>query len=221
MSALNHSHQDQLFNPKNSRPVTLLGAGSVGSQVALMLGRMGVPRLTIYDGDDVRSHNLPMTLAFRPNDLSRFKAEVIGERAREETGMNVEAITRMYDGSEPFKAGSVVTCVDTMAARAAIWERARHNPNVDLLVDTRVHERFLSVFAINPTDPRHVKLYEKHLYPDSSTPRRMCGRHGVIYVTSMAAALAVRALTGFWEGATPKRHERLLLGNQGTHLEAS
>lgn len=221
MSSLNHSHQRGLFNPRHSRRVTLVGAGSVGSEVALMLGRMGVPELTVIDGDDVRSHNLPMTLAFRPEDIGRFKVGVIRDRAVAETGTIVHAIPQMYDGKEPFEAGSVVACVDTMEARELIWKQIEGNPNIDLFVDTRVHERFISVFAIRPGDPKHEAFYRRYLYPTNTTAKRTCGTHGIVYVTSIAASLAVRALTGFWEGANPKRHERVLLGNTGMHLDAS
>lgn len=216
-----HSHQRGLFDPRNSNHVTIVGCGSVGSEVDHMLARMGVSRMTIIDGDDVRTHNVPVTFAFRPEDVGRYKVDVVRDRIRAETSASVRAIPRMYDGSEPFEAGAVIACVDTMKARACIWRQVAGNPIIGLFVDTRVHEHLVSVFAIRPGDPKQAAFYEKYLYPDRTTPRRTCGAHGVIYVTSIAASLAVRALTSFWQGGTPSRHERLLLGDHGTSLEVS
>lgn len=217
----NYSHQRKLFDPRHSRHVTIVGGGSVGSEVALLLASLGVPEFTVIDGDAVESHNLPMSFVFQPADLGRFKAEAIRDHARVKSGTNVRAITTMYDGTQVFRAGSVVASVDTMEARIAIWEAVKGNPNIDLLVDTRIHEHRLTVFAIRPNDLKDQAFYEKFLYPSSTTKKPMCGAHGVAYVTAIVAGLAARALTGFWSGATPNRREDVLLGDHGTFLETS
>jgi len=213
MNHLNHSHTSELFDPQQAGPVTVLGAGSVGSQAVLMLARMGVSRIALYDADDVRSHNLPMTMTFGIKDLGRYKVDVVREKALAETGVEVQAHRQMYDGQS--LSGSVLCCVDSMEARMAAWNAAKMNPSVDIFVDTRTHKRFLSIFAVRPCLPEDISLYESRLYPSSQTLRPMCGSHGILYISATAAALAVRALTGFWSGDIPPLHESVLFSQQG------
>lgn len=216
-SRMNWSHQESLFNPVHARPVTLLGCGSVGSLVGLSLASLGVKDLTIYDADDVSSHNRPMTLGFRATDLGRYKVDVLKEQALALALLDIKTHQRMYEG-EPLK-GSVISCTDTMKARACAWKQAKNNHAVDIFIDTRTHEHLISLFAIDPNDPKQIELYEHHLYPDQTTLQQMCGRHGIIYISMFAASLAVRALTNRWNGHTLCPFEQFLFGNKQTHID--
>ncbi len=214
--ALNWSHQRHIFNPHHARPVTVLGCGAVGSQAILLLAKCGVQHITVYDADDVSSPNLPMSLAFGPSDLGRRKVDVVQERVHALAGLEITTIPRMYAGEEINTA--VLSCVDTMEARMEIWKQVRLNPRVDLFVDTRTDALCLSLFVLRPCMPEDMAYYEAHLYPTNLTVMRTCGNHGIAYQSMIAASLAVRALTAHWNGDTPRRHERVLLGEDGTHL---
>ena len=207
---LNWSHQKELFNPLSAKPVTLLGAGSVGSFLALLLARQGIEDLTVYDADDVASHNVPMS-AYRHTDIGRLKVVALANIVHESTGLSIKMAPRMYTG-EPLR-GTIIASVDTMDARTAVWKAVRMNPNVDILVDTRVYERFAEVYFIQPCLPEDIAAYEMRLYPQDTTAKRTCGNHGIAFMASMVAGLAVAGLTDAWAGDTNGIAKRLFLGN--------
>lgn len=196
-----------------------MGVGAVGSHVAPMLAKCGVKHLTLYDGDDVSSHNVPMSLVFGTEDIGKYKTHVMAKAVESLSGIVLKAISRMYAGEQ--LVGSVVACVDTMDARQLIWKEVHLNPNIDLYVDTRVHEHYVSVFAIRPCEPEDIKTYELSLYSQETTKRRTCGKHGIVYMSAIAASIATRALTGFWSGVIPRRNERILLGTNGMQTFSS
>lgn len=62
--------QERLLSAK----VLLIGAGGLGSPIALYLGAAGIGRLTIVDDDDVDSSNLQRQIAHREKDIGVNKA---------------------------------------------------------------------------------------------------------------------------------------------------
>ncbi len=207
MVSLNFSQQKEIFNSVYAKPVTLIGAGSVGSQVGVMLAKMGVPKITLYDGDGVESHNIPMS-AYRQNHLGHYKVAMLWDMIEECGGTEVLALSKMYTG-EPLK-DTVVACVDNMEARQLIWKEVKKNPNVDILVDTRVSAELISVFAICPCDEEDIAYYEHFLYPSGEAIRPTCGRHGIIFVGATAAAAVCGNLTNWWQNGKKKRHHKEL-----------
>lgn len=211
MSDLNFSQQDELFDPRSARPVTVIGAGSVGSQVVTMLAKIGVTDITAYDGDSLESHNIPMS-PYRLEDLGRFKVEALAEIVAAQSGVILDARPRMYEG-EPLQPGAIICCADKMEVRSLVWARAKKlAPNVDLLVDTRTAAELVSVFAIDPGVPEDIACYETFLYPSSQAHRLTCGSHGIIYVSAMAASVACSLLTAKWSRRQYRRHLQFLAG---------
>ncbi len=208
-SPLNFAQQDDVFSPAAVRPVTLIGAGSVGSQVAVMLAKIGVTELSVWDADFVESHNIPMS-AFRVADLGKPKVKAIGDIVLAQSGLAIDAHERMYGGER--LAGSVVACVDSMEARRLVWDRVKMNPTVDILVDTRIAVEYVVVLAVDPCDPEDAAFYEEHLYPSSEALRPTCGRHGIVYVSAVAAAAVCANLTAKWSRGRTERHFKMLVG---------
>lgn len=211
-SELNFSQQDNIFDARFARPVTIIGVGSVGSQVAVKLARLGCDDITVWDEDNVASHNIPMSVYRLTRDIMRPKTAALAEIIEEATGVRITGHQRMYTG-EPLR-GTVVSCVDSMEARMLIWDRVRDNPLVELFVDTRLAAEFISVFAIRPCHPEDVDYYGHYLYPSDQANTPQCGQHGTIYVSSDAANRACAALTGWWQSETIQRHLKRLCGPQ-------
>ena len=61
--------------------VLIAGAGNIGSHLAPQIARAGVGFIRLLDRDRVEEKNLA-TQDFRPEDVGRFKADVIAERLR-------------------------------------------------------------------------------------------------------------------------------------------
>lgn len=206
MSNLNLSQQRGIFDCDYAKPVTLIGAGAVGSQVAAMLAKLGVPKITVYDGDALESHNISASLVWEQNDLGRYKVEALKSHIFRQSGLEIKAIERMYAG-EPL-TGTVVACVDNMEARSLIWKEVRDNPNMDIFVDTRMAQLFISVFAVAPC--KDIAYYEHFLYPTEEAIRNTCGNHGIVFVTAKTAGIVCDNLTNWWENGKKKLHHKVL-----------
>jgi len=216
MADLNYSQQNVLFDPMYARPVNVLGAGSVSSYLSpLLVGYMlkalvkeGCPSITVWDGDDVESHNVPIA-DFGIGDLATYKVHALAANIETQTGFKLDVRPTMYAG-EPL-VGNVICCVDDMDARKRIWERVRGgvdrpNPNVGIFLDTRVHRSLIEVFVFDPLDDRCAKEYAKYLYGRSEVMLPMCGTHGLPDIAMMTAAVAMRLLREAWTGVRKSRH---------------
>ncbi len=207
-TAMNHGQQHELFTASHAMPVTLIGAGSVGSQVAVALAKIGVTDLTVWDGDDIESHNIPVS-AYRLKDLGVVKVRALADIVAEQAGVTITPVPRMYAG-EPLR-GAVVACVDRMEARKKIWETAKASL-VDILIDTRIASEYVSVFAVNPSDPDDIAYYEYFLrYGYDEAVKPMCGYHGIYHVAAVAAAAVNANLTNWWSNGRKERHYKKLV----------
>jgi len=207
---LNFAQQLNLFNPHACQPVTLIGAGSVGSMIAVRLAKMGVRHLRVVDHDFVESHNIPMS-EYRPCDIGQPKVAALARIIRQATGLAIVSEHRRYEGGR--LAGTVIACVDSMEAREAIWREVGRNPAVDILIDTRNAQEFISVFAIRPCEEEDIDYYAHYLYPGDTALNQTCGRHGVYHIASFTADIALTQLVKFWMSGRTKRHHQQLVGS--------
>ena len=209
-SHLNFSQQHEIFEAAYAQPVTVIGVGSVGSQVVSMLAKIGVTSITVHDGDAVESHNIPMS-AYRVGDLGLLKVEALRALVKEQSDVEITVVPSMYEDA-PLRS-AVVACVDSMEARQKIWKQVRMNPSVTILIDTRVAAELVSVFAINPCDPEDIEYYEHFLgYSSKDAVRPMCGLHGIVYVAASAARAVCANLTSWWQKGRKRRHFKELTG---------
>jgi molybdopterin/thiamine biosynthesis adenylyltransferase len=103
----------------------VIGAGGLGSPVALYLGTAGVGRITIVDGDRVDLTNLQRQIA---HDLARVGSPKASSAAQSIRALNpAVAVTALYEraGATRFAelvatADVVVDCSDNFATRHAV-----------------------------------------------------------------------------------------------------
>lgn len=206
---LNFSQQKKIFNPSFAKPVVVLGAGSVGSQLVAMLAKIGLTDITVYDGDAVESHNISMSAFYGNSDLGMYKVLVLKDLVLQQSGVEIKALPQMYVG-EPLR-DSVIACVDTMEARMAAWQAVKDNPLVDIFIDTRTADELISIFAVSPCNPEDIAYYEHFLYPTSQAAMLTCGRHGIVFISNMAAGVACANLTNWWQYGKKKLHFKMLI----------
>ena len=170
-------------------PITLIGAGGIGSPTALALAKMGCSQLTVYDPDLVEPHNLPNQF-YRLEDSARPKVEALRELIRAFTGLEIvsvqEAVSR-----QPL-SGLVISGVDSMSARQQIWQGSiRCRTNVELYIDARMGAEVCRIYSIRPSDPEDVRVYESTLYNDDQASPDACTAQAIIYnVLSIAGLIA-------------------------------
>lgn len=108
--------------------VVLVGVGSLGSQVAYLLARAGVGRLTLIDPDTLEAANLGRhVLGF--DDLGRFKAQALRDRlVRDVPTVKVDAFAKFVQmgGREVaaaiLESDLVVVTTADWSSELALWE---------------------------------------------------------------------------------------------------
>ena len=134
----------------------IVGAGGLGSPVALYLGSAGVGRLTVVDHDRVDATNLQRQIAHTLSSVGEFKAESI-RRAIADINPDVEvsiATARADDALLDVlvaQADVVLDCTDNFATRHAI-NRATTRHRKPLVSGAAI--RFDGQVAVY--DPRNV-----------------------------------------------------------------
>ena len=167
--------------------ISLIGVGGIGSPTALTLGKMGIPRLRLFDDDVVAPHNLPNQI-FRLTDIERPKVTAVKEVVELFSDAEVEAIQEKFDGTQKLE-GVVISAVDEMTQRKIIWEKVRYNIHVPLYVEARMGAEVLRLYSLNPTDPEAVRRYEATLYTSAEAVHQPCTEKSIIYTVMVAAGI--------------------------------
>lgn len=167
-------------------PITIIGAGGIGSPTTLLLAKMGCSQLTVIDFDSIEVHNFPNQL-YRLEDFGQPKVEALSRIVRAFTGTEIDSQNeRFVDQS---LNGVVITCLDSMEARRRVWEKARLNIQVPLLIDARMGGQIAQVIAVTPFRPEHIEAYESMLHSDEDTMHVACTEQAIIYNTFMIASV--------------------------------
>jgi len=181
----------------------VVGAGGLGSPVALYLGTAGVGTITIVDHDAVDLTNLQRQIAHNLERLGRPKAESVREAV---AAINPEVLVRplvmkadaqLLDQLVP-AADVVIDCCDNFATRQALNRAcvAHRKPLVSgaaIRMDGQV-----SVFdARRPDSPCYACVFP----PDQEFEETRCATMGVFaplvgIIGAMEASEALRLLAG-------------------------
>ncbi len=200
---VNRSRQLDIFRPDQATsPVTVIGAGGIGSPTVIQLAQMGVPDLTVLDDDVVEEHNRS-SQHYRLEDLGKPKVIALAEQAESYGGCRITARRERYIG-QPL-AGLVVSAVDSMDSRQAIWEGLRFNPDVELYIDGRMSGLVYHVLAVRPHDPDDVAWYETRLFPQSEATPERCTARAIVFNTYGISSLICALIRSWWlDGSVPK-----------------
>ncbi|ABE58885.1 HesA/MoeB/ThiF family protein [Chromohalobacter israelensis] len=184
----------------------IVGAGGLGSPVALYLAAAGVGRLSIADDDVVELSNLQRQIAHDERDLGRGKAESAAVSARRlNAACQVDVIASRLAGEALQRAVTeadvVLDCTDGFASRHAI-NRACVATRTPLVSGAAI--RFsgqLAVFdARDAASPCYACLYGE----DGDDEALRCAENGVIaplvgIIGTFQALEAIKLLAGVGE----------------------
>ena len=116
----------------NSSYVALFGLGGVGSYTAEALARAGIGKILLVDNDKVSKSNINRQLCALQSTVGKYKVDVVAERLLD---INPDiVIEKRYDFVLPKNIDSfnfsefdyVVDAIDTVSAKIAIIESAKH-----------------------------------------------------------------------------------------------
>jgi hypothetical protein len=167
-------------------PITVIGAGAIGSAAAVTLAKMGASNITVWDDDILNEHNIPNQLC-KSDSVGRSKVDALAELVNELTGTVIAIDPRRYVGQS--LEGVVIVTVDNMTARQSVWKRVKMNAKVSLLIDARMGAEFARIYTISPTNPDQCIFYQENLHNHQEAERLPCSARSIIYCPTIVAGL--------------------------------
>ena len=181
----------------------VIGAGGLGSPVALYLATAGVGRITLVDHDTVDLTNLQRQIAHTQARVGQPKAESAREAmAAINPEVQVEAITQRADAAwldqAVARADVVLDCSDNFATRQAV--NAACVAHAKPLVSGAAI-RFDGQVSVYDTRDPQAPCYACLFPPDATTADAHCATMGVFaplvgIIGTMQAAEALKLLAG-------------------------
>ena len=192
-----------------SSHVLVIGAGGLGSPVALYLGSAGVGRMTVVDHDHVDATNLQRQIAHTMARVGEFKADsVVQAVAAINPDVQVIPVTRKADNALldqlVRKVDLVLDCTDNFAVRHAI-NRACVKHSKPLVSGAAI--RFDGQVAVYDSRSTQSPCYAC-IFPETELPEETrCATMGVFaplvgIVGSVQAAEALKLLCGIGPALT-------------------
>lgn len=175
-------------------PITVIGAGAIGSFTTLVLAKMGAHNLTVYDHDKVELHNLPNQF-FQLDHIGTNKAAATVQMVEAFEGVTVKHHPTAY--TDQALQGVVITAVDSIDARRSIWRQLRFRPEVDFLIDGRMGAEVTHLFCVDPKAPADVRRYGATLHDPDEVLDERCTAKSTLYCAGAIASLIAGTVVRF------------------------
>lgn len=173
--------------------ITIIGAGAIGSFAALSLAKMGFTNLTVIDFDDVDIVNMSCQF-YGFQDIGKPKVDALKHNIEAMTGghTKVMAINEKWEG-QTFP-GIVVSAVDSLETRKAIWEAHLFSFQTKYIIDPRMGAEVASLYVMNPHNDRDRKTYPKSLTSDDEAVQLPCTQKSTTYTAIMLGSLVSQSI---------------------------
>jgi molybdopterin/thiamine biosynthesis adenylyltransferase len=160
-------------------PITIIGAGAIGSFTCLALAKMGFSNITVIDFDKIDVVNMNCQF-FRFKDIGKFKVDALRDLVKEFTNVEIVSRNERYE-SGTFR-GIIISCVDNMEVRKTIWNNHKEiSVGTKLVIDPRMAIEDVLCYAMNPMDPKDIESYDKSLYSDENAVQERCTAKSVMF----------------------------------------
>ena len=174
-----------------STPVTVIGAGAIGSFTVLSLAKMGLSDITVWDYDEVSEVN--MNCQFFPMAcIGQAKVLALKAMVTMFTGTEIKIVNDKYT-NQRFD-GIVISAVDSMAVRKQIWKAHRQSGKVQAVIDPRMGAEFFSMYVMRPRVTLDMEAYLKVLYKDSEAEQERCTAKATMYTVGIASGMVCKAV---------------------------
>jgi hypothetical protein len=190
-------------------PVTIVGCGAVGSNIALTAAKMGFTRFQLFDNDDVEPHNLP-NQAYDVEHIGMPKVEALsGVLRRFNPEVEVVLHNRFFTKEDAsLLSGPLVIATDTMKSRKEIYEAFNNNVFVEHVFEVRLGFDYGELNIVDPLNSKQCQSWYNTLRDDKDIPEGPCnlkiittlvGLVSNYAVHSMCAKYAARSKDQTWE----------------------
>lgn len=192
---LDFHRQLDFYNPARDAnpPVTIIGAGGIGSFVAPALATLGLTDIEIWDADKVEPHNIP-NQNFNLSHIGMLKVDAVADIIKSKTGLDIKTRSEFFFSDSIVRHdGIVIAATDSIKSRSDIFKSlTTKSKSVSRFVDGRLGGEMFRVFNINMRDDEDVEFYKSTLFEPSEALELPCTARAVIYIANEICATMVR-----------------------------
>lgn len=214
---MNKSKFLEYFNAAEvcKKPIHIVGCGSIGSNVAEQLARMGCEKIHLWDFDRVEAHNIANQMFFN-HQIGMSKVDAVEEMMLD---INTDIkITKHPEGVKPDEVlnGYVFLCVDSIDLRRSLVEANRYNPNCKCFHDFRTRLTDAQYYFADTKDTDQVENLLKTMDFTSeeaaeATPMSACGV--TLCVEYTVKSIVCRGIANFVAYCLDKPTKTMILDN--------
>lgn len=184
--------------------INIIGCGAIGSVAALALAEMGFTNFHLWDDDEVDTVNMNAQF-YGHEDIGKPKVIALADHLRRfgwfkgEANKGLSMYHRKWQpdlDKDPLK-GVVITAVDSMEARRAIWETHQTSSETTLIIDPRMAAEYLIIQAFDPLDSDLAEAYSASLTSDAETVQERCTAKATSYTSFGAGSLIAMLIKQF------------------------
>ena len=204
MTTKDYSDQIKFFDPATvGFPVHVIGAGGIGNMIILLLAKMGIPEIEVWDDDYYELRNGPTEVAYSDQFFGQLKVEVAKRTINFLLGDSDIKVTPHPERvtANTKLEGYVICGVDSMASRSEIWKCIRAcDIKIPVYIDARSAGEQVQVFTVQPLDMDDVENYESWLFDDQEATPLGCGARNIGYMSTYIGSIVAKNLTAFIHG---------------------
>lgn len=189
----------EYFDPLNSftGAIHVIGIGAMGSRVAELLIRLGIPKIHIWDFDTVEDKNIANQV-YLHHHIGMKKTDALEELLKD-INPQVEVVKHEAYSNQPL-GGYVFLNVDSIELRHKIASSNRMNPNVKAMFDCRMRLEDAQSYAAKWDDEEQKSLFINSMdFTDAeakdATPVSACGT--TLSVASTVVSTAAFTVSNF------------------------
>jgi hypothetical protein len=182
-----------IVRPQELPPLTIIGAGSAGSGIAVVAGKLGVRVMDIWDHDVVSTHNIANQY-FRGDSIGLSKVEVLKEEVERLSPIGMMPIVNIHN--KAFEEGDIVNspivmmCVDGFDNRRNVMATLMSaDSHVDWVIDSRMSGEYYELRTVKIDNADEVADFYKSL--EGEAREEPCTARSVIYAIMAMSSRAM------------------------------
>lgn len=182
-------HPDQL-----KVPIHIIGAGAIGSFTTMLLAKMGAEDITVWDMDTVSVENMSCQL-YRFKDIGTPKVLALRELVQEFTNVVIKPMQKEWTAQTVQETrGIVISAVDSMAVRKALFDFCQKDFRVKFFIDSRMGAETALLYCMNPQNAQDRTSYANTFYTDENSVQEKCTAKATTYTASLLSGMVVKTV---------------------------
>lgn len=190
------------FETVKNEKVALIGCGGIGSWTGLLLSRLQIDQLVLFDEDTVEEVNMAGQW-YRGENIEMKKVDALSLNIMSFSNY-YHSISHTYNFTEDwihFLSPVVICGLDNMRSRKLVFEQWLLKYPVEqnsLFIDGRMSAEELQIFCMRRNDEYSIKQYQEHyLFSDDNAEELPCSYKQTSFCASMIASLIANLFVNY------------------------